>query len=71
VIAAAEIPSSGSFVELKATNDGTITHAPYEIYCPIDGHRGQGMAGTLAVRSGSSSGGMTTGETTTSGGPGY
>ena len=41
------------------------------IYCPIDGHRGQGMAGTLAVGNGSSSGGMTTGETTTSGGPGY
>ena len=43
----------------------------YEIYCPIDGQRGQGMAGTLAVGSGSSSGGMTTGETTTGGSPGY
>ena len=49
-----------------AAKDGS-----YEIYCPIDGHRGQGMAGTLAVGSGSSSGGMTTGETTTSGSPGY
>jgi hypothetical protein len=29
------------------------------------------LAGTPAVGNGSSSGGMTTGETTTSGGPGY
>jgi hypothetical protein len=43
----------------------------HEIYCPIDGHRGQGMAGTLAVGNGSSSGGMTTEETTTSRSPGY
>jgi plastocyanin len=95
------VAKTGTY-ELKATNDGTITHgleiegngveektgdvAPgstatlrvnlskdgsYEIYCPIDGHRGQGMAGTLAVGNGSSSGGMTTGETTTSGSPGY
>ena len=40
-------------------------------YCPIDGHQGRGMAGTRAVGNGSSSGGMTTGETTTSGSPGY
>ena len=95
------VPKTGTY-ELKAMNDGTITHAleiegngveektgdvapgststlrvnlskdgSYEIYCPIDGHRGQGMAGTLAVGNGSSSGGMTTGETTTSGSPGY
>ena len=95
------VAKTGTY-ELKATNDGTITHAleiegngveektgdvapgststlrvnlskdgSYEIYCPIDGHRGQGMAGTLAVGSGSSSGGMTTGATTTSGSPGY
>jgi plastocyanin len=95
------VAKTGTY-ELKATNDGTITHAleiegngveeksgdiapgstatlrvnlskdgSYEIYCPIDGHRGQGMAGTVAVGSGSSSGGMTTGETTTSGSPGY
>jgi plastocyanin len=95
------VAKTGTY-ELKATNDGTITHAleiegngveektgdvapgstatlrvnlskdgSYEIYCPIDGHRGQGMAGTLAVGNGSSSGGMTTGETTTSGSLGY
>jgi plastocyanin len=69
------VAKTGTY-ELKATNDGTITHAleiegngveektgdvapastatvrvklskdgSYEIYCPIDGHRGQGMAG--------------------------
>jgi uncharacterized cupredoxin-like copper-binding protein len=95
------VAKTGTY-ELKATNEGTITHAleiegngveektgdvatgstatlrmnlsndgSYEIYCPIDGHRGQGMAGTLAVGNSSSSGGMTTGETTTSGAPGY
>ena len=95
------VAKTGTY-ELKATNDGTITHAleiegngveektgdvapgstatlrvnlsrdgSYEIYCPIDEHRGQGMAGTLAVGNGSSSGGMTTGETTTSGSLGY
>jgi plastocyanin len=95
------VAKTGTY-ELKATNDGTITHAleiegngveektgdvapgstatlrvnlskdgSYEIYCPIDGHRGQGMAGTLAVGNGSSSDGMTTEETTTSWSPGY
>ena len=95
------VAKTGTY-RLKATNDGTISHAleiegngveektgdvapgstatlrvnlsrdgSYEIYCPIDGHRGQGMAGTLAVGNGSSSGGMTTGETTTSGSLGY
>jgi uncharacterized cupredoxin-like copper-binding protein len=45
----------------------------YELYCPIDGHRSQGMRGTLTVGSGSGSGGMTTDDagTTTSGGYGY
>jgi uncharacterized cupredoxin-like copper-binding protein len=73
------VAKTGTY-ELKATNDGTTTHAleiegngveqktgdvapgstatlrvnlskdgSYEIYCPIDGHRAEGMAGTLAV----------------------
>ena len=45
----------------------------YEMYCPIDGHRAQGMAGTISV-GGAAGGGTTTnpeGETTTSGMPGY
>ena len=43
----------------------------YELYCPIDGHRAQGMRATVTV--GTGSGGTTTNEggTTTSGGYGY
>jgi uncharacterized cupredoxin-like copper-binding protein len=43
----------------------------YEMYCPIDGHEGKGMKGSITV-GGSAGGGMTTTEdTTTSKGPGY
>jgi uncharacterized cupredoxin-like copper-binding protein len=45
----------------------------YEMYCPIDGHRAEGMAGTISV-GGAAGGGTTTnpeGETTTSQMPGY
>lgn len=45
----------------------------YEMYCPVDGHKAQGMAGTIGV-GGAAGGGTTTnpeGETTTSGMPGY
>ena len=45
----------------------------YEMYCPVDGHRAQGMAGTISV-GGAAGGGTTTnheGGTTTSGMPGY
>jgi uncharacterized cupredoxin-like copper-binding protein len=38
----------------------------YEDYCPIDGHRQNGMEAALTV-GGAASGGMTTGETTTGG----
>jgi plastocyanin len=45
----------------------------YDLYCPIGGHRSQGMQGTVTVGSGSGSGGTTTndGGTTTSRGYGY
>jgi plastocyanin len=45
----------------------------YDLYCPIDGHRSQGMQGRVTVGSGSGSGGTTTndGGTTTSRGYGY
>jgi uncharacterized cupredoxin-like copper-binding protein len=45
----------------------------YEMYCPVDGHKAQGMAGTISV-GGAAGGGTTTkpgGETTTSSMPGY
>jgi uncharacterized cupredoxin-like copper-binding protein len=44
----------------------------YEMYCPIDGHKAQGMKGTIEV-GGSTSGGTTTAPagTTTRGGYGY
>jgi plastocyanin len=39
----------------------------YEMYCPVDGHKDQGMEGKIAIgSSGAGSGGMTTQETTTS-----
>ena len=45
----------------------------YELYCPIDGHKDMGMAGTISV--GAAAGGATTtnpeAETTTSSAPGY
>jgi uncharacterized cupredoxin-like copper-binding protein len=44
----------------------------YEMYCPIDGHKAEGMAGTISV-GGAAGGGTTTspGQTTTSSIPGY
>ena len=45
----------------------------YEMYCPVAGHRAEGMAGTISV-GGAAGGGTTTkpeNETTTSGMPGY
>ncbi len=38
----------------------------YEVYCPIDGHKQNGMLASLTV-GGTATGGMTTGETTTGG----
>ena len=37
----------------------------YEFYCPVDGHREQGMEGTLVVGSGTGAAGTTTDETET------
>ena len=45
----------------------------YEMYCPIDGHKAEGMEGAIMV-GGAPGGGTTTnpeGETTTNSGPGY
>jgi plastocyanin len=44
----------------------------FEMYCPIDGHKDQGMKGAIEVGSQAGSGGMTTtGQTTTDKAPGY
>ena len=71
-------PGQMKTVRFTFSKDGS-----YEMYCPIDGHRDQGMEGTISV--GSAGGGagatttgeteteneMTTGQTTTSSAPGY
>jgi uncharacterized cupredoxin-like copper-binding protein len=45
----------------------------YELYCPVDGHKGQGMEGTISVASAPGGGTTTDGEMgqTTTGSPGY
>ena len=61
-------PGAGATLRVTLAKDGS-----YELYCPIDGHRSQGMKGTLTVGSASSSGGTTTNDagTTTNRGYGY
>jgi plastocyanin len=61
-------PGAASTLRVTLTKDGS-----YELYCPVDGHKSQGMKGTVIVGSGSGSGGMTTNDagTTTSRGYGY
>ena len=54
---------------IAAGESGTLTvdlePGEYEFYCPIDGHREQGMEGKLVVGSSSSGAGSTTGGTDT------
>ena len=61
-------PGAGATLRVTLTKNGS-----YELYCPIDGHRGQGMNGIVTVGSASGSGGTTTSDagTTNSGGYGY
>ena len=59
-------PGSTATLRVTLSKDGS-----YEMYCPIDGHRGEGMEGTIAAGSGAGSGGETTDETTTGTMPGY
>jgi uncharacterized cupredoxin-like copper-binding protein len=62
--------SPGSHKTVKFT---FVAGKHYEMYCPIDGHKAEGMAGTIGV--GGAAGGGTTsspaGQTTTSSVPGY
>jgi plastocyanin len=57
----------------SATLNATFTkNGSYEMYCPIDGHRAQGMKATVTVGTAGATGGTTTGETTTTSKlPGY
>ncbi len=64
---------SGSAMTLRVTLSKA---GSYEMYCPIDGHKDQGMKGTIVVGSAAGSGGTTTdqgemGQTTTGSRPGY
>lgn len=58
----------GSSMTLRVT---LSKNGSYEMYCPIDGHKDQGMKGTITVGGGAAGAGTTTGETTTSSRPGY
>src|SRR5512133_2801231 len=59
-------PGAGTTLRVTLAKDGS-----YELYCPIDGHRSQGMKGTVTVGSGSGSGGTTTNDAGTTTGRGY
>ena len=59
--------------ETKTIKYTFSAHSSYEMYCPIDGHKAQGMSGTISVGGGAGSGTTTNpgrGTTTTSN-PGY
>jgi uncharacterized cupredoxin-like copper-binding protein len=57
---------------LSATLQITLKAGSYEMYCPVDGHKQEGMKGDVTVGSTGGGGGMTTNEgTTTSRGGGY
>jgi plastocyanin len=65
-------PGSSAKLTVDLSKAGT-----YELYCPIDDHRGMGMQATVVVGGGGGGGGGgtttngTTGTTSTSGGYGY
>ena len=61
-------PGSTAKLTVNLSKAGT-----YDLYCPIDGHRGMGMQATVVVGGSSAGGGGTTtgGTTTKSGGYGY
>jgi plastocyanin len=64
-------PGSNGSVTITFSKTGT-----YEFYCPVDGHRGQGMEGALTIGSASAGAGTTednggSTDTGSSGGYGY
>jgi uncharacterized cupredoxin-like copper-binding protein len=83
VVHALEVEGPGVEEETADIDPGGSAHltveiaeaGEYEFYCPVDGHREQGMEGTLSV-GGGAGGGATTEDTTTqesddNGGYGY
>ena len=60
--------SPGSKMTLRVTFSKA---GSYEMYCPIDGHKAQGMKGSITVGGAMSSGGGTTTSQTTTSAPGY
>jgi plastocyanin len=74
---ALEVEGNGVEEETKTLAPGEsadltvdVTQGTYEIYCPIDGHRSQGMDGELVV-AGGGAGGATTDEDEGEPVPGY
>jgi uncharacterized cupredoxin-like copper-binding protein len=60
-------PGSSATLQITLSKAGS-----YEMYCPIDGHKQEGMKGDVMVGSAGGSGGMSTNEgTTTTSGGGY
>jgi uncharacterized cupredoxin-like copper-binding protein len=57
-------PGQSATLRVDLSKEGS-----YEMYCPIDGHKDQGMKGSVSVGTGPA--GTTTTGTTTSSGPGY
>jgi uncharacterized cupredoxin-like copper-binding protein len=77
------VEASGGGDEVEAGDIGPGAHktvkftfsagGSYEMYCPIDGHKAQGMEGDIKVAGTAGSGTTTSpgGETTTNSAPGY
>jgi plastocyanin len=59
-------PGSSAKLTVDLAKPGT-----YELYCPIDGHRGMGMEATLVVGGAGAGGGTSTDESKTDTGGGY
>jgi uncharacterized cupredoxin-like copper-binding protein len=60
-------PGQTMTLRVTLSKDGS-----YELYCPIDGHKDQGMKGTVTIGGAASGGGGTTTTTPkTTSGPGY
>jgi uncharacterized cupredoxin-like copper-binding protein len=56
-------PGKSATLQVDISKAGT-----YQMYCPIDGHRGMGMNGAIKVGSGGSGGGTSTGGSSSGGG---